>query len=117
MTNEIATTMLVLLLVSIRNFHNPRELDNRVGKYSKRLKLNDEQILKMKPILIEGSQDKNELLKKIESSEKKRDLRKYTRELKKVVESTEKLLSNIFTKEQMLEWVSIRKDLITKYAN
>lgn len=116
MSNKLAVTMLVLLIVSITSFSNPRELENRVTEYSVRLELTEEQVDEIKPILEETSMEKKNLLEQIKIADKKRDQRRLAKELKKVDEKTNNKLTKVLTTEQAVEWKKIRKEVKDRVA-
>lgn len=111
MSKKLATTMLVLLIVSITSFSSPRELENRVTEYSARLKLTEEQIAEIKPILEESSRERMNLLEQAKRSNKKTEQRKLAKDLKRVEKGIDTQLSKVLTEEQSAEWSKIREEV------
>lgn len=114
MSKKLATTMLVLLIVSITSFSSPRELEDRVTEYSTRLELTEDQIAEIKPILEESSREKTNLLEQIKKSNKKSEQRKLAKDLKRVEKGIDIQLSEVLTEEQSAEWKKIREEVKNK---
>jgi hypothetical protein len=106
----VSTALLALFVLSAHAQDETPQPGARLEQIQQRLNLTDDQIAKIRPILIEEAGKLRDVRAKYEGQTSRQSRRKMLRELRDVQQSIEKRISPILTNQQQKEWKKIREE-------